>query len=63
MANPSIFQLLVLGSTEQEFPLSIDGQKIKTFFFTICSNLNKQLSVLKRFRHLIGDHIKPIRVI
>ena len=25
---------------------------------SICSKVNKQLSVVKRFKHLIGDHIK-----
>ena len=29
MTNPSKFQLLVLGSTEQDFPFNIDGQQIK----------------------------------
>ena len=29
MANPGKFQLLVLGSTEQDFSFNIDGQQIK----------------------------------
>ena len=77
MANPSKFQALVLGSTEQDFPFNIDGQQIQRcddvdvlgvnidsklsfdkHISSICSKVNKQLSVVKRFKHLIGDHIK-----
>ena len=77
MANSGKFQLLVLGSTEQDFSFNIDGQQIKTrddvdllgsnkdckFSFdnhisSICGKVNKQLSVVKRFKHLMGDHIK-----
>ena len=77
MANPSKFQALVLGSTEQDFSFNIDGQQIQRcddvdllgvnidsklsfdkHISSICSKVNKQLSVVKRFKHLIGDHIK-----
>ena len=77
MANPSNFQALVLGSTEQDFSFSIDEQQIQRcddvdllrvnidsklsfdkHISSICSKVNRQLSVLKRFKHLIGNHIK-----
>ena len=80
MANPSKFQALVLGSTEQDFSLYlfyIDGQQTQRcddvdllgvnidsklsfdkHISSICSKVDKQLSVVKRFKHLIGDHIK-----
>ena len=77
MANPSKFQALVLGSTEQDFSFNIDGQQIQKcddvdllgvnidsklsfdkHISSICSKVNKQLSVVKRFKHLIDDHIK-----
>ena len=77
MANPSKFQALVLGSTEQDFSFNIDGQQIQRcddvdllgvtidsklsfdkHISSICSKVNKQLSVVKRFKHLIGDYIK-----
>ncbi|XP_022805458.1 uncharacterized protein LOC111342626 [Stylophora pistillata] len=76
MASHSKFQLLVLGSTEQDFSFNIAGQQIKKcgdvdllgvnidyklcfdkHISSICSKVNKKLSVVIRFKHLIGENI------
>ena len=73
MANPEKFQLMTLGSTDQDFSFVVNGTHIKksddidllgvnidsklTFdkhVTVVCSKVNKQLQVIKRFKRLVS---------
>ena len=52
---------LILAKFEQIDLLGVNIDSKLSFdkhISSICSKVNKQLSVVKRFKHLIGDHIK-----